>query len=206
MKKTKILCSLTDEQLLKIYTASNEYRTDKRILIMTVVALVSPLIYPQFISIPVNRSIIYLSIIVFLVTILVRKQINNSALNYISILIYGILFLMITSQSNVSLGFFKSTLALIIYFFGALFLKKKSFIAILKQKIMYTEKAFSTSEKVTLITSAGLLPLFITVSLENSLVLVISFTLSMTAVSNIFNGYYEKECQEEMNSRGMNFE
>lgn len=206
MKKTKILCSLTDEQLLKIYTASNEYRTDKRILIMTVVALVSPLIYPQFISIPVNRSIIYLSIIVFLVTILVRKQINNSALNYISILIYGILFLMITSQSNVSLGFFKSTLALIIYFFGALFLKKKSFIAILKQKIMYTEKAFSTSEKVTLITSAGVLPLFITVSLENSLVLVISFTLSMTAVSNIFNGYYEKECQEEMNSRGMNFE
>ncbi len=157
MKVESILGTLTKEQLLKLYNASDEYRTYKRAILMTVVGI-------GFI-----------------------------------IIIYAVCFK--DNRFKVIGGFIPSSNYFVALLFWYPFIKKKFTNSSFKTKSVEYRQCFQFERKYYLIIISVVLPLVINDSIENIIMVIFSYIISMVGVSNIFNSYYEEELQKEMKIR-----
>ncbi|MFV0289051.1 MAG: hypothetical protein ACK5HR_06355 [Mycoplasmatales bacterium] len=197
-----ILKTLNDDELYKLYKMLNEYTTFSKVILMIFVSCSVPFIalgiYNKY-----NNEVINVLIVLIILTIIIRYFFDNKIVENIIIILFGIFYSFLLLSIEINLPYFILPFIIGGYFYGTKIIKKKTLIAWINRYIELGLTGTVKLNHVLILSSGAILPTLLSDNMENIILILLSYILSMGSLANVFNTYYLKDQKEELINRNI---
>ncbi len=193
MKPTKIFDELSDEQLKKLFTASEPTHSFKFGVKSALLTLYLPYFVVGLVA-GFNQEYTNISLVVFVIIAIARKISKEKIFDDIFVFVYGLSFYALLISSHViSLNFFTLIVVIGLYTVSVKFIKLSLFKSFVEQKVLYNKTGLSNKESAIVISISVAVTTLLGDSITDILLIFSSYLLSIILASFTFNPYYYSE-------------